>query len=380
MHRIVGGIVLLLLAWPARADDKPKDNDKPATPAEQYQALAKEYNDAQRAMSKAYREAKTNEDRQKVLKEMSPRPEKYAPKFLELAEKNPKDAVAVDALLWIVRFAPAPAQAKDAPRNKAIAILSRDHVASPKMSQACQSLAYSDDEGSKQLLRAVLEKNPDASVQAEACLALAQGIRQEADTVKRVQKDEKTAKVYEQYYGKEKVDAMKKVNLAKLEAESDGLFKQIADKYLGKMQPQQVSNLCQRLARNTDKGSELVLRKILNSNMKDQREAQGVACLYLAQLLKNRAEEMSEKEAKDMVKVQKESEQLFERALKEFADVKAGFLGTVGRHAESELFELRFLSKGKPAPEIEAEDLGGMKFKLSDYRGKVVLIDFWGHW
>jgi hypothetical protein len=35
---------------------------------------------------------------------------------------------------------------------------------------------------------------------------------------------------------------------------------------------------------------------------------------------------------------------------------------------------------GQPAPEIEAEDLDGKKFKLSDYRGKVVLLDFWGHW
>lgn len=35
---------------------------------------------------------------------------------------------------------------------------------------------------------------------------------------------------------------------------------------------------------------------------------------------------------------------------------------------------------GKPAPDIEGEDVDGVPFKLSDYRGKVVLIDFWGHW
>ena len=33
-----------------------------------------------------------------------------------------------------------------------------------------------------------------------------------------------------------------------------------------------------------------------------------------------------------------------------------------------------------PAPEIEGEDVDGKKFKLSDYRGKVVMIDFWGDW
>jgi hypothetical protein len=35
---------------------------------------------------------------------------------------------------------------------------------------------------------------------------------------------------------------------------------------------------------------------------------------------------------------------------------------------------------GREAMEIEAEDLDGKTFKLSDYRGKVVLLDFWGNW
>jgi len=38
------------------------------------------------------------------------------------------------------------------------------------------------------------------------------------------------------------------------------------------------------------------------------------------------------------------------------------------------------LEVGKIVPEIEGEDLDGKEFKLSDYRGKVVLLDFWGNW
>jgi len=38
------------------------------------------------------------------------------------------------------------------------------------------------------------------------------------------------------------------------------------------------------------------------------------------------------------------------------------------------------LEPGKLAPDIEGEDIDGQKFKLSEYRGKVVLLDFWGHW
>ncbi len=32
------------------------------------------------------------------------------------------------------------------------------------------------------------------------------------------------------------------------------------------------------------------------------------------------------------------------------------------------------------APEITGNDIDGIEFKLSDYRGKVVMLDFWGDW
>jgi len=44
------------------------------------------------------------------------------------------------------------------------------------------------------------------------------------------------------------------------------------------------------------------------------------------------------------------------------------------------IFEMRYLAVGKVAPDISGEDLDGEEFKLSDYRGKVVVLDFWGDW
>lgn len=35
---------------------------------------------------------------------------------------------------------------------------------------------------------------------------------------------------------------------------------------------------------------------------------------------------------------------------------------------------------GQTAPDIDGEDIDGVRFKLSDYRGKVVVLDFWGDW
>jgi cytochrome oxidase Cu insertion factor (SCO1/SenC/PrrC family) len=38
------------------------------------------------------------------------------------------------------------------------------------------------------------------------------------------------------------------------------------------------------------------------------------------------------------------------------------------------------IKAGKPAPEIVGEDVDGKPMKLSDFRGTVVLLDFWGNW
>jgi peroxiredoxin len=51
--------------------------------------------------------------------------------------------------------------------------------------------------------------------------------------------------------------------------------------------------------------------------------------------------------------------------------------GTVGESARAELFAIRHLAVGKEAADIEGSDQDGVRFRLSDYRGKVVLLYFW---
>lgn len=38
------------------------------------------------------------------------------------------------------------------------------------------------------------------------------------------------------------------------------------------------------------------------------------------------------------------------------------------------------LGKGDLIPEISGTDIEGVEFKLSDYKGKVIMLDFWGDW
>lgn len=51
-----------------------------------------------------------------------------------------------------------------------------------------------------------------------------------------------------------------------------------------------------------------------------------------------------------------------------------------GKRLLEEEFRLQHLVPGKPAPDFKAQDVDGVEFKLSDYKGKVVLLDFWGFW
>jgi hypothetical protein len=265
MNRIAGGVLLLALALPAPlalpAQDKPKDkDDKEASPAQQYQALDKEFRDSMNAWMKIYQATKSNEEKQKLFTSY-PQPDKFAPKFLALAEKHPKDPAAVDALVWVATNTHG--IGANAPASKALAILERDHLQSDKLDKVCTSLSYRPGKETETFLRAVLEKSPHKNVQ-------------------------------------------------------------------------------------------------------------GVACLSLAQALKS---------ARGQKELPKEVEALFERAEKQYGDVKLpGRAGTVGERAKTELFEVRFLAVGKTAPDIAGEDQDGVKFKLSDYRGKVVLLDFWGNW
>jgi hypothetical protein len=270
-------LALFLSATSLAAEDK--DQDKPATPAEQYQTLLKEYQEARAASS-------------------SVRLGKVALRFLELAEKSPKDPIAVDALIQVVRVYNSSAHpaGKDSPGGRVLALLLRDHVRSDKLGEVCQRISFGFRKEYETFLRAVLDRNPHKEVQALARLSLAQFCNNRLQRLDLVKEQPELAKEYEALFGKD---------------------------YLKELQRQ------------------------------------------------------------DRTEAAKEVEALFEQAAAKDGSVKvAGVWAgekptTVGERAKAELFKLRHLAVGREAPDIEGEDQDGKRFKLSDYRGKVVLLDFW---
>jgi len=155
-----------------------------------------------------------------------------------------------------------------------------------------------------------------------------------------------------------------------------------------------------QVARCTDPAAERALQTILSSS--PHREVKGKACYQLgmkklsAARLSRRIQGADEGEL-DMLMVrytevafirakglepkviQEAGEKLLERVVNEFGDVE-GRRRTLGKSAAAELFVLRRLQVGMIAPEITGEGIDEKPMKLSEFRGKVVLLDFWGDW
>ncbi|HEY7328308.1 MAG TPA: hypothetical protein VH592_11740 [Gemmataceae bacterium] len=146
---------------------------------------------------------------------------------------------------------------------------------------------------------------------------------------------------------------------------------------------------------NTSTKPEQLLRAILEKN--PHREIQAHASYYLALALAQQASWakrlhdpaqakqweqgfIKRIEVLDPDKLLKEEEELFERIVSKYGDVKTNSGRTFSEIAKAALFEMRYLVVGRVAPEIEGEDIDGKRFKLRDYRGKVVVLDFWGNW
>lgn len=110
-------------------------------------------------------------------------------------------------------------------------------------------------------------------------------------------------------------------------------------------------------------------------------EVAGASEAERAQLAQYYSEDQLAQLAKlDPAATQADAVKLYESVIRDYADVPATRRGVLGDAAKATLNEMQNLVVGKLAPDIEGEDIAAVPFKLSDYRGKVVMLDFWGHW
>lgn len=219
--------------------------------------LVDRFNAKRQEVIQAYRDAKTDEERSKILEGLPGAD--WAPEFRAVAEQAGDGQAAVRAWMWVFRLVEEPAE-----KLEALAILTNDHLESPAIEELPGELRYAGyeigNEAVVDALRRLFEGSPVRSIQGQSLFTLG---------------------------------------------------------------------------------------AVLSEAKDDASRAEGRSC--------------------------------FETVMADFSDVPYRS-GTLKDAASGFLFEMDHLQIGMAAPDFEAIDENGVAWKLSDYRGKVVIVDFWGYW
>lgn len=142
-----------------------------------------------------------------------------------------------------------------------------------------------------------------------------------------------------------------------------------------------LGRLARDLAGNGDEDSVRLLRALIEKNPNKKIQGRAVQSLIETRKQAVAAAERIQRDEKLRANVEKVRGKEFVKKVLE--DVEAN------RKEKDELTKLLDdkyaeyvinLSVGKPAPEVVLEDLKGKKVKLSELRGKVVVLDVWATW
>jgi len=291
---------LALWASDLRADDPAK-----TTPRRQYQQVLDDFGAAKRAFALRFEKASAEEQR-RLFPTRFPGPADYYARLLALAEAHPRDAAAVDALVWIVATSTNGYDAfkeRGVRIKRAMGILASDHLDDPRVGSVCLELSGAATPLRDEFLHAIHARSTDRRNKGRACLALGEFLLAKSETVAWLK-------------GPSGEEAIRRAK-----AES----------------PHRLPYY------------EILLREDPN-------------------VLARRGEE------------------LLERAIAEYGELpydptfRSNQGKTLAEVARTDLRRLRNLAIGQSAPEIEGRDVEGNPFKLSDYRGRVVLLTFSGNW
>ena len=149
---------------------------------------------------------------------------------------------------------------------------------------------------------------------------------------------------------------------------TDAAAQLISKHHLGR---EQLASLFPQVAEDPSPAVTGLLRAALEKSPK--REVMGAACMALAAGTVARADRTGD------VAAAAEGEALLSRATKEFGD-QPWEDGKIKAVAVALLEEVRARGVGKPAPEFASVDLDDKPAKLSDLKGKVVVLDIWATW
>ncbi len=316
--------------------------------AERFERIRAEYEAQQDALSKALEKVQTPQEQNKIYGAMMPDKAAFCRRMIELALTAPDDPVARDALVWVLDE---PGRPDHGPYGdgfgRAAELLVRHHGDDPEAVRVVLGLNNAQTFHRDALLLGLYGRAKNREAAGMARLALAQYLELKAERAAGLRKLKEIPRKIKimgiigddgKPYDKE-IDMpaeeyayelhLRQCDAEFLRAEAERLYHEVIDRY----------------------GD---VPYITNRFRKVQALAKQPNPTWNGRPLT--------------------SDEL--QQLKEMAARKQ----TLGQAAEARLDEMHNLTEGKPAPEIAGVDMDGKPRKLSDYRGKVVALVFWGTW
>lgn len=144
--------------------------------------------------------------------------------------------------------------------------------------------------------------------------------------------------------------------------EADAIRKAVESYHMDSLK---LTPMCMALVVNQDPRSLAILEKIQASH--PDKKIQGVAALAAAMQLKTIG---------DDGEIMKKRLTFLRKAIIQSSDIDLDGI-SVAKLAEDELYIIRFLTKGRVAPDLTGTDVANRPLTLSAHKGKVIVLLFW---
>lgn len=314
----------------AKKDDAKKDDAK-KTPAEELKEIQAAFNKNQSDIGAAYGKAKDDAERQKLIADFNKVNAELAERCLKVAEAHADDPAAADLLLLAIgrgRGGASGAKAED--------LLISAYVAKADLADIQQKLARANLFNANKVLVALVDRVEKDSAHPKALDLLSLVTNQTQYNPGSPAGKRAGELLFTKFIDSDKLDAF-----------------------------------CRSLGNSRDPKATEKLATILEKN--PHKNVKAAALLAMANRQLNRRSEWNLPDAK-YTETMNQARQYLERIVKEFGDTP------IATQAKKDLQDSEVRGIGKITPEIKGEDIDAKEFKISDYRGKVVLLDFWGHW